>query len=284
MREFPFDAGSVSLNVARGPIEGTPLVLLHGVTRCWQDFTPIFPALMARWQVVAVDLRGHGGSGRVPPFYHVIDYVDDIVKLIRETFDEPAIVIGHSLGAMVAAAVAAKAPDRVKALVMEDPTFAMTASRIGEGSFLDLFHAFQPLAGSDRPVAEIAHELAEARIFVPGSMEKARLGDLRNAVSLRFSASCLKRLDRDVLMSAIAGRWLEGYDVTATLRRITCPTLMLQGDFACGGALPDDYAVEIASQIRECLHIRMSRVGHNIHADQPEALLRIVLPFLSSLE
>lgn len=284
MREFSFDAGPVSLNIATGPDNGPPLVLLHGVTRRWQDFNSILPALSLNHRVLGVDLRGHGRSGRVPGAYRVIDYVNDVVELIRETADEPVVLIGHSLGSMVAAAVAARAPDRVRTLVLEDPTFEMTARRIREGTFLDLFHAFQPHAGSQHTVSAIARELGQAPIYLPGRSETVTLGSLRNEVALRFSAACLKQLDRDVLTPAIAEQWLDGYDVPTTLNSLKCPTLLLQGDFSAGGALPDPYATELASLIPGCVHIRVPGVGHNIHAENAEAMLRLVLPFLSSLD
>src|SRR5260221_7378676 len=60
--ERSFLCGERRLNVLVGPRNGPPLVLLHGVTRSWQDWRPVLPALMARWQVFALDHRGHGGS------------------------------------------------------------------------------------------------------------------------------------------------------------------------------------------------------------------------------
>jgi pimeloyl-ACP methyl ester carboxylesterase len=284
VQESSFEAGGLALNLATGPAAGAPVVLLHGVTRRWQDFLPILPALAARWHVHAIDLRGHGRSGRAAGAYRVIDYVPDVVAFLRDGLAGPAIVLGHSLGAMVAAAAAAEAPGRVRALVLEDPTFAMTGHRIGETGFLDLFRAYQAFAGSGRPVEEIAAALAEAPVAVPGRDGPVRLGEIRDPAALRLSASCLRRLDPDVLPPAIAGRWLDGYDVGATLGRVACPTLLLRGDFAAGGALPDAYAAELAAALRGCLHLRLSGVGHNIHATQAEAMLRLVLPFLASLE
>jgi pimeloyl-ACP methyl ester carboxylesterase len=60
--EQSFDCGQLQLNAAGGPRNGPPLILLHGVTRCWQDWRPVLPELMTRWQVFALDYRGHGGS------------------------------------------------------------------------------------------------------------------------------------------------------------------------------------------------------------------------------
>jgi pimeloyl-ACP methyl ester carboxylesterase len=209
--------------------------------------------------------------------------VPDVVDYLRQSVEQPAAVVGHSLGGMVAAAVAAEAPDRVAALALEDPTFEMTGRRIGETAFPDLFRAFQPHAGSSRPVSEIAAQLAEAPIAWPDPAAPFRLGDLRDAVSLRFSAACLKQLDPEVLTTPLAGRWLDGYEVPATLRRIDCPTLLLQADHAVGGALPDEYAALLAAMFRDVVRVKLDGIGHNIHGTQPEAMLRLMLPFLDAL-
>lgn len=272
------------LHGAAWSADGPPIVLLHGVTRRWQDWLPIVPVLASTWEVRALDFRGHGESSRAPGAYRVIDYVPDIVAYLEGELESPAILIGHSLGGMVAAAVAAELHDRVRGLVLEDPTFHMTGDRIQETGFPDLFRAFQPHAGSDRPLAEIAAALAEAPIRVPNQDAPARLGDLRDPASLRFSAACLKRLDPNVLDWPLEGRWLDCYDVDRTLRRIACPTLLLQADCAVGGALPDSYAQELADQIADCTLIKLDGIAHNIHSSQPEAMARLVLPFLASLD
>src|SRR5438045_742737 len=103
--EQQFPGPDTSLNTATGPASGPPLVFLHGVTRRWQDFLTLVPALTGRWQVHGLDFRGHGGSGRVPNKYRIIDYVQDAVSVLRTRVAEPAVLYGHSLGALVAAAV-----------------------------------------------------------------------------------------------------------------------------------------------------------------------------------
>jgi pimeloyl-ACP methyl ester carboxylesterase len=285
VEEGPFDCGPVRLNVARsGPPSAPPVVLLHGVTRRWQDYLAIWPWLAGRWSVHAIDFRGHGGSGRTPGAYRVVDYVPDVVAYLRDALDGPAVLLGHSLGGMVAAAASAAVPACVRAVVLEDPTFDMTGVRIGETGFPDLFRAFRAHAGSDRPVGEIARELAEARVSVPGANRSVRLGEVRDAASLRFSAACLKRLDPDVLTTPLEGRWLDGLDVAGTLRRVACPALLLRGEFALGGALPDDYAAELAAMVRDCVQLKMPDVGHNIHGTAAGAMMTHVLNFLGSIE
>jgi pimeloyl-ACP methyl ester carboxylesterase len=93
---------------------------LHGLARGWQSFLPLIPTLALRWQVYALDQRGHGKSERANSYF-AIDYVPDIVGFLRHEIRRPTVLYGHSLGAMVAAAVAAEAIDLVRAIILEDP-------------------------------------------------------------------------------------------------------------------------------------------------------------------
>jgi pimeloyl-ACP methyl ester carboxylesterase len=276
--------GTLALGVSEGPTGGSPLVLLHGVTRRWRDYLPVMPGLSARYHVHALDFRGHGGSSRVQPgAYRVVDYGYDVLALL-DRLPGPAIVAGHSLGAMVAAWVAAERPERVRAVVLEDPPFAMMGERIGETFYHDLFRGYRALAGSDRPVREVAEALGEVRVRPPGSSGAVPLRSIRDAASLRFAAACLRRLDPAVLAPIVAGAWLEGLDVAGTLRGVGCPALFLQGDYDAGGALPDDYAGELASHLPDVAHVRLAGVGHAIHGIRPADYLRLVSEFLESLD
>lgn len=280
--QLRFRTEEADLNVAEGPAHGPPLLLLHGVLRCWQDFAPLLPALSARWQVHALDHRGHGRSGRTPGNYLVADYARDAVSYLGQ-FNQPAVLYGHSLGAMVAAAAAAAAPQAVKALVLEDPPFDTMGPRIARTSFHSLFVAYENLLGRSRSVPELARELAEVRVTTPGADKSVRLGDVRDAASLRFSASCLAKVDPQVLAPIVAGRWLEGYDRSRVLAGIRCPVLLLQADESAGGMLVDSDAAEAQQAIADCTLIRVPGVGHLIHWSAIETTLRLVLPFLESL-
>lgn len=95
-KEQTFDSGVVKINYAEGLPSGLPLVLLHGGGDRWQEFLPIIPSLAARWHLYALDLRGHGRSGRVPGQYRPERYAADVIVFL-EYQTEPAIVLGHSL-------------------------------------------------------------------------------------------------------------------------------------------------------------------------------------------
>lgn len=178
-----FQAAAVELAYAEGPESGPTAVLLHGVVRRWQDFEPILPALAPRCHLYALDFRGHGGSGRTPGAYRVVDYVGDVVEFLTRRVARPAVLIGHSLGGMVAAAVAAELPDLVRGIVLEDPPFEMMGRRIAETLYLSLFQGYRDLAGSTRPEDDLAAALAEIPVDEPGG-RSVRLGNRRDPAAL----------------------------------------------------------------------------------------------------
>ena len=96
-------------------------------------------------------------------------------------------------------------------------------------------------------------------------------------------ATCLKRVDPELWDPILDGRWLEGYDEAGLLRKIRCPTLLLQGNIAEGGALGEAAAKEVEQLIRDCLRIRVARAGHLIHSLHHETTLRLAGAFLDSI-
>lgn len=275
------DLKELKLHVAAGPLAGDPLILLHGVSRSSRDFAPLFPALAARWQVYAIDQRGHGQSSRAKS-YLVRDYAADVVELLqaRPSFS-PAVIYGHSLGALVAAGVAAQCPDAVRAIILEDPPTASMLPEIKQTSFYPHFSAMQKLAGSKLPVSEVARQLAEVRL--PSPTGEVRLGDLRDGVSLRLVARCLQEVDPAVYDSLLAGRWLEGVDWQETMRAIRCPVLLLAADEKAGGMLNRASVEEMKQNVADIISLPHPGIGHLIHWQATETCLRHVLGFLESL-
>lgn len=100
-----------------GDPDGAPLLLLHGATfdhRTWDEQTSAFAA--AGHRVVTADLRGHGRSRPAPPFA-VADAVGDVLALVDALALDGVVLIGQSMGGNIAQEVAARAPERVRALV-----------------------------------------------------------------------------------------------------------------------------------------------------------------------
>ncbi|NRB55996.1 MAG: alpha/beta hydrolase [Salinicola sp.] len=101
---------------------GENLMLLHGWTCDSNDWSWQLPLFESKYRVVAVDLRGHGWSEVMPSgAYLPEDYVRDIESLITTHYPgQKFTLMGHSMGGQVAARLAAKRPDLVKAVVSVD--------------------------------------------------------------------------------------------------------------------------------------------------------------------
>src|SRR5712692_4538131 len=92
-----------------------PILLIHASLYRSEDWENIFPRLATRYRVVSYDQRGHGRSERAPD-YELRAFADDALRVLREVVKAPAVVVGHSLGAITALVAAAEAPDLVRAL------------------------------------------------------------------------------------------------------------------------------------------------------------------------
>jgi pimeloyl-ACP methyl ester carboxylesterase len=273
--------------VADAPAEtggGAPVVLLHGVTRCGRDLEPLVQALMqapatagsaddadrARapaGRLAVVDQRGHGDSDRADR-YLVTDYAADAARFLADL--GPATVVGHSLGAMVAAQVAAEHPTLVRGVLLIDPPFHAMAARIAGSSWEALFAGLRDAARRGGGVPALAAAIAEIRL--PAGSTQVRLGDVRDAAALHWHAECLARLDPEVLTSVLEGRWLDGHDPAAIAAAIRCPVVLVQADPACGGALADADAAAFAAAAARCRVERVTGAGHALHRDHPERI------------
>jgi lipase len=117
-----------------GLVHGPTLLLLHGLSDsglCWPDG-------VGRWRhdyrILAPDARGHGQSPRFDPATsgsnRFDDMVADVVFLLERLGDEGGatpILVGHSMGAAVAATVLTHRPDLLRAVVLEDPPWSTEA-------------------------------------------------------------------------------------------------------------------------------------------------------------
>jgi pimeloyl-ACP methyl ester carboxylesterase len=281
LEELQIEAGGVRLNLARGPEQGPPLLFLHGVLRRWQDFVPLLPAVGYRWQVHALDHRGHGGS-QWGGSYRVAEYVQDTVNLLRGMSGPPVVLYGHSLGAMVACGAAAAAADRVAAVVLEDPPFETLGGEIEATPFHSQFAGMRDAlrrSGADLP--RLTRELAEVRITTPSG--PVRMGDLRDVTQLRFSASCLVRIDPSVFAPLLAGEWLEGYDADTVLAGVRCPALLLAADGRAGGMMPAELVDRVEHLLPDCHRVDLRGIPHNAHWTDPQGIGKLVIGFLESL-
>ncbi len=100
---------------------GYPIILLHGVFQDMDVFEPLIKKLSKNYQVISIDLRGHGLSD-TPHDSRVDDYISDIQQLLNALFINSAYVIGLELGATIATGLTYKSPDLINGMVLINPT------------------------------------------------------------------------------------------------------------------------------------------------------------------
>jgi len=118
------DGASIAYRVSRAAAPRGTLVLLHGLasnlTRWWSFVAET--RLAGRWNILRVDLRGHGGSlfrGRVG----MQAWSDDLAAILAQETPGPAVLAGHCLGANLALQFAQRYPQTTAGLVLIEPMF-----------------------------------------------------------------------------------------------------------------------------------------------------------------
>ncbi len=109
-----------------GRPDGPVAILLHGLTDDSSSWDLVGPVLGQRFRVIAPDARGHGDTDWAED-YSFAAQADDVLAVMEALGVLAAAVIGHSMGATTAYLVAATHPERVRALVLEDPPPAAPA-------------------------------------------------------------------------------------------------------------------------------------------------------------
>jgi pimeloyl-ACP methyl ester carboxylesterase len=110
--------------------QGDPLVLLPGWPRTWWQFHKIMPELSERYRVIAVDLRGMGGSEKPATGYDKKTMARDLYELVRSLGYDEANIAGEDVGSMVAYSFAANHPEATRKVALWEvghPTDAFNA-------------------------------------------------------------------------------------------------------------------------------------------------------------
>jgi pimeloyl-ACP methyl ester carboxylesterase len=202
--------------------DGRPVALvIHGITsssRTWWQVAPV----LAEWgyQVVGVDLRGHGGSPRVEDGIGLGDLAADVAETVGATVGRPVeLLVGHSLGALVALELFREGNELAERLTLEDPPGPNGIDWVGlaDGIQQDGARARNDPDGLRRQL------VAENPAWPPYEVER-QVGDLSEMDAVAIAAA----LRRNQGMT---------YDLPALASTATVPTLLLLAEESLGSNL-----------------------------------------------
>jgi pimeloyl-ACP methyl ester carboxylesterase len=218
---------------------GPPLLLIHGLVGSARWWRYNVPALSPHFRVYVIELVGFGSNRAWRPAR--IDASADLLAQFIATLPEGrADVVGHSMGGQIATHLAASHPERVRRLV---------------------------LAGAS---GLLNSDIVRMSLRLPGAVRYVRPGFLP---TLAFDS--LRSGPINLLMSAVD---ILANDVTAALRRIAAPALLIWG--RNDTIVPLSVAEAVHEQLVDSRIAVIERAGHVMMWDRPREFNRLVLDFL----
>lgn len=255
-------AGSLHVSV-EGPEAGRVVLFSNSLGTDFRIWDRVLPLLPKGLRYVRYDKRGHGLSDCPPPEdWGMADHVADAAAILDALKAKEAVVVGLSIGGLIAQGLAAERPDLVHAMMLCD-----TAAKIGAPDMWEARISAIAADGLD------AHADAVLERWFSRRFRKEETGELR--------------LWRNMLVRTTLGGYLGSCaaishtdlrDSTAGLR---LPTLAICGDE--DGATPPDLVRETAEMIPGSEYHLISGAGHLPCIEQPEAVAGHLSRFLEQV-
>ncbi len=251
---------------AQGEARGTALVFLHGIGGRASGWAPVQQACAAAgYRSLAWDMPGYGESPLIEP-YDFDGLADALAAGMDKQGLSQAVLVGHSLGGMVALQMWARHPARVAGLVLaaSSPAFGH-----GSGDFQQAFIAqrLAPLEAG-KSMAEVAAGLIPSMV-APGYQ----------GPGLAQAMACMGSITPSAYKAALGA--LVRFEQRAALPTITVPTLCVAGehDRTASPTVVQRMAEKIPNAQYQCL----PGAGHLLTFEQPERFADALLPFLRSM-
>ena len=241
--------------------EGQPLLMLHQSTQSADEFDAFADAIAPHCRAIAVDLAGHGCSDEPDHELTVDEHAESLLAVLDDAGVGEANVLGHHGGGMVATALAAGHPDRVRRLVTSGA--GLTAPEMRDRILNEPMSRDLPMDadGEFLQATWAIYRAMSARGASPESWFRPF------SVSLR---SRLRRYDlhRETML----------FDYPSALGRVTQPTLMIRGEF-------DDYSGDIEGArelVTNSTAVTVEGCGAWQYIEQPVAMANVVRDFILS--
>ena len=257
-----------------GSGDGPPLVLVHGYLVSHYYFKLVIPELAKRFRVIAVDLPAHGESDTPAPSafaYDLPSLADAVAEAVRALGVEKFALWGHSMGGGVSLTLAARHPERVERLLLEDATvYAPPMPLTGRISLAPLVGRFLYLNASSR--RDFKNHFG--RVFKDKSLNSDEMVDYYwerfNRPGRRVAAYELLRM-----LSRLA-------DNTGDPGRVQAPALLVWGDE--DRLIPLAHGKRLQKQVPGARMEVIGACGHSPHEERPDEILRLAVPFLAGEE
>ncbi len=205
--------------------EGPAVVMIHGLSGCWQNWLENIPHFAERHRVIAMDLPGFGHSEMPAEKISINGYAACIDELVDGLGIERAAVVGNSMGGFIGAELAIEFSTRVEKLVLVSAAGLTTAEMHNDHALAVLRRAEAVLAMGAAWVASKSDQWARR----PGLRAQALavVAAHPRRLSPPLAAEMLRGSGKPGFMDALEA--LGTYPLQDRLERIECPTLVVWG-------------------------------------------------------
>jgi len=254
MERFQFRWNGLKLSYLDGGGEGRMLIALHAHLMEATTFAPLAAALAPEWRVVALDQRGHGYSDHASSYTRG-DYISDLEGFVSHLVVSDFVMLGNSLGGVNAYQFAARHPEMVRGLVIED----IGAEIRDDVSFVlgwdGCFPTRQDLADRVGPR------------FLPYFQDSFR----ETPAGWKFAFEPREIVESEKCLSG--DHWQDWLTTS-------CPALLIRGR---NSSVTTQEAVEQMASRRPNTFLRVLDGGHVVHFDNPVGFADAVKEFLGKL-
>ena len=237
--------------VVDGPRNAPPIIFLHGYTDSSHSWSAVTPHLAGDYRTYALDQRGHGESEK-PQYggYSMTHYADDVIAFMDKRSIDKAVLVGHSMGSLIAHRVAALHPQRVSHLVLIGSATGGTNNEVLEF----VWNEIVGLPSFEDPVDPdfIRDWQTGPNPVDPVFFEKV----------LEETAKVPARVWKDALLGLLTD------DHSAFLNKIVAPTLIVWG--TQDGIFFEADQDALRAALPDAVFTPYDGAGHNTHWEEPQ--------------
>ena len=255
-------AGDITLHYIQWGKQGPPIICVHGITINAFCFQALADNLAVDHRVFAYDLRGRGDSDKPESGYSIPLHADDLAELINELGLDRPVVVGHSLGGLIALHFATRYPEKLSKLVLVDAGTSLLWRTPAERPAW-LTASLGRLGTSVASFKEYTQRLKAAPFLGSYWNEYMDLyydHDVRRHSDGSVASKCYREAAFEDLL------YEEQYNAEQEWANVQVPTLLLragQGLFSDNDQLlPAESAIALQHGIKNCRYVNFSALNH----------------------
>lgn len=256
-----------------GPEDGRKWVFVHGLMGYGQNWRRVITGLEKTERCFAYDQRGHGRSFQPESGYSPENYANDLKQIVDELGWEKFVLVGHSMGGRNVANFAARFPERVEKLVIED---IGPESNPNAHEYYEYLLNLVPTPFKSRDEAR--------RYFFETFVNEAKTRENVQVMANYFYANMIEQADgsvnwrfskQGIIESVRLGRSGDRWTEVANLKM---PTLLVRGENS-KELSRENYEQMLASN-PFIEGVEIPGAGHWVHSDQPQAFIEALQKFV----